>query len=277
MIRALALLLAIPLLGVATPVVAQSQPSDSDIQQVQRALNRGTLIYYYDQAAWHGTDDMVAKLHGKQIAVAGWIVDGTPTASEITFYANGDGGPRAVYVAQFSGTELVSGKLLGPGDDTSISPRRLAMIAAKDKAAAALEAAGVQRCSNKRFNTVVLPPETPGGPTLVYFLTPQTSNDSVPMGGHYLVPIAADGSVGKIRAFTKSCAEMPFRGGKEGKPVALVFTHLLDPVPTEIHVFTVFSIEIPLFVQTTQNERLWAVEIKNGRARIRNVEDQKKY
>jgi hypothetical protein len=148
------------------------------------------------------------------------------------------------------------------------------LIAAQHTAFDALLKSAASRCVDKPFNTVVLPPETPGGPILVYFLTPQTSTTALPFGGHYLVPVAADGTAGPLRAFTKSCGQLEKGEGKD-KAVALVVTHLLDPTPTEIHVFTMLAAQLPLFVTTTQNDRLWCIEFKDGRARIRLVDPKK--
>ena len=95
---------------------------------------------------------------------------------------------------------------------------------------------------------------------LVYLLTPQTSNDSLPFGGHYLTEVSADGKVGPFRHFTKSCAEFPINGDdkSKGEPNALIITHLLDPIPTEIHVFSSLSIHKRLYVLT--KKRVWGVE-----------------
>jgi hypothetical protein len=275
MIRTLA---AAALLALAPPPFAQAQApvrmTEAEAAQVQQALNRGTLIYYYDQAAWHGTDDMLAKVPDRS-KIGGWVVDGTPDSLEIVFYDKDEADPHAVYVAQFHGAELVSSRVLGPNDDRTLSPSRKAMVAAEHSAAKTLAESGVSRCVDKPFNTVILPPETPGAPTLVYFLTPQTSNRRYPFGGHYLIPVAADGTPGKVRAFAKSCGELD--AGKAGdKSAALVVSHLLDPTPTEIHVFTMFAAQLPLYVITAQNQRMWAIEAPDGRAEIRILDPNKK-
>ncbi len=275
---ALALALAIP---TAAPVVAQTALTDMDSALVQRSANRGLLIYAYDQAAWHGTDDMLAKAKAAGVyealapQVGGWVVDGTPASSTLTFFDKSPD-PKAVYVAHLtiSGTKLVDSRLLGADDDRTISPNRKKLIAAERTARAALEAAKVARCSDRPFNTVVLPPETPDGPTLVYFLTPQTVNDSWPMGGHYLVEVEPDGKTTQIRPFTKSCLTIAPDGKKEST-AAMMVSHLLDPVPTEIHVFTMFTSKLPLFVLTQQNNLLWSVEASAGQAQIRVVNRKK--
>lgn len=252
----LALIAAVPLR--AAPPKAAMSPAEA--AAVRLALDRGALIYAYDQAAWHGTDDLAAKLPDFPSKVGGWIVDGPADAAQLVFYDKDEADPHAFYVADFRGRQLVSGRILGAADDRTLSPARKAMIAAKNAAARALIASKATQCKPQTFNTVVLPPAAPGGPTLVYFLTPQTDTKAIPMGGHYRVEVAADGRAGKPRAFTKSCMEMPFEGAKGERPEALVISHLLDPTPTEIHVFSSLAIGLPVFVAETQGNRMWAVE-----------------
>lgn len=227
---------------------------------VRLAADRGALIYAYDQAAWHGTDDLKAKLPDYASKVGGWIVDGPAEAAQLVFYDEDEADPEAVYVADFRGRELTSGRLLGPADDRTLSPARKAMIAAKRVAVEALVSRKATKCKPETFNTVVLPPAAPGGATLVYFLTPQTDVKAIPMGGHYRVEVGADGRAGKPRAFAKSCLEMPFEDEKGERPVALLITHLLDRTPTEIHVFSSLAVGLPIYVSTTQSKRLWSVE-----------------
>lgn len=224
----------------------------------QRAANRGVLIYAYDQAAWHGTDDLVAKLPDAANIVGGWVVDGPADAPEIVFFDRNESDPKAIYVARFRGNKLVSGRVLGEGEDRTLSPERRAMVAARNAAASALVAGKVRRCVDKPFNTVVLPPSGPGGAIPVYFLTPQMETDTIPLGGHYLVEVT-DGKAGAIRPFTNSCLPMK-PDPEQGKPVALMISHLLDPVPTEIHVFSSLAAQKPVYVMTSSNDATWAVE-----------------
>lgn len=149
-----------------------------------------------------------------------------------------------------------------------LSPARKRMIAAKNSAREALKSADVKMCVDKPFNTVVLPPASPEAPISVYFLTPQTEVASVPAGRDYRVDVSADDKTGPVRAFTNSCISVP-SDRAANKPEALVLTHLLDPTPTEIHVFTMLAAGLPLYVSTTQNKRLWVVEASGGQARIR--------
>ena len=238
----------------------QARMTDADQLAVQQALDRGTLIYAYDQAAWHGTDDLRAKIPDLAKISGGWIVDGDASTPELVFVDKDRANPHAVYVADFKDNVLVSSKLLGPGDDTSISPARKRMIDARETAWAALVASGNKKCTAQPFNTVILPQKTPGGSFLVYFLTPQPDNDTLPFGGHYLIEVSANGKAGPVRSFAKSCALFPIRekGGKT--PEALTISHLLDPTPTEIHVFSSLAAHLPIYVMTAMNDRLWSVE-----------------
>lgn len=267
------LLLIAAALAAAPAAAADPAPrmSDAEAGSVQLALDRGKLIYAYDQAAWHGTDNALAKLGKDSDRLGGWIVDGPADAPELVFHDHDEADPKAVYVARFKAGKLVESRVLRDGDDRTLSPERKAMIAARRAAADALPAAGATRCKDQRFNSVVLPASAPGEPVLVYFLTPQTSMDAVPMGGHYRVEVGSDGKPGKVRPFTKSCMEMPLtEKKKKAKPAALVLTHLLDPTPTEMHVFSAGAARMPIYVMTAENEWVWEVTA----ATIRLVDDK---
>ncbi len=226
---------------------ARAQPTPEERAAVASALQRGALIHAYDQAAWHGTDDMLTKLPDPRGKIAGWIVDGPVDAPELVFYDRSED-PHAVYVARFDKGKLVSGRVLGAGDDRTLSPARRKLIAAAAAASEAIRAGGYRGCVDKPFNSVVLPPAAPDGPILVYYLTPQTTRDSIPLGGHYRVEVGADGVAGPVRRFTKSCMALPLAPPKDGKPVAAMVNHLLDSTPTEIHVFSAMAMRRPLVV-----------------------------
>jgi hypothetical protein len=118
-------------------------------------------------------------------------------------------------------------------------------------------------CANSSPNTVVLPPDADGSIT-VYILTPPTSNDSYPMGGHYRIEVASDGTVRSSRRFMNTCFDAQFGqdghapAGTSGRPEAIVLTHLLDPQPTEIHVFASYYVPVMLMIMTTENRAMWS-------------------
>jgi hypothetical protein len=245
----------------AVPAQGQGRRDAAQRAAIDFALERGRLIYAYDQAAWHGTDDLLARSANVASAVGGWIVDGAADAPELLFFDKDRTNPSAVYVARFEGTRLASARLLGPGDDRSISPVRRRMIAARDIAAAAIKASRKSRsCASRPFNTVVLPPASPDAPVPVYFLTPQERHDEYPLGGHFVVEVDATGKAGKVRRFTNSCLAIPASKGDDPASPGFIFvTHLLDPTPTEIHVFTALTAGVPVMVGTTRPQALWFV------------------
>ncbi len=239
-----------------TPV-ASSAVSPAEAAQLQEVARRGALLYAYDQAAWHGTDDMVAKLPDYQNRAGGWIVDGPAEAPELVFFDKA--GARAVYVARFRDGKLISGEVAGADSGELSAPRRQ-LIAARKAALVALAGSGSKGCSEAAMNSVVLPPAGPGAPTLVYVLTPQRVMDSFPFGGHFLIPVDPSGRAGPIRRFTNTCLEVgPSGVPKGGKLAAFGITHLLDPIPTEIHVFTSLAAHMPVSV-ATREDRIWWVD-----------------
>lgn len=261
-------------LALAPAALAQTGNAD-EASALKAATERGRLLYDYDQAAWHGTDDMLTRIREPRDKVGGWIVDGKPGATELVFYDKDIADPHAVYVARFDGSKLLSSHVLGAAEDRSLSPLRKRMIAAVRVASDALVGAGVQRCAaGQPFNTVTLPPATEDGPISVYYLTPQPDLKTVPFGGHYRIDVSADGKAGPVRAFTKSCIAMPLdaANGEDGKLAMLTITHLLDPTPTEIHVFSSLVAHLPVMVVTGRH-RAWAVD---GDRPIRSVDLGKK-
>ena len=248
-----------------SPVAAADPPpmTATERQATQEASRRGALIYAYDQAAWHGTDDMAKKIRDFQDRVGGWVVDGPAESPTLVFFDRNEADPQVVYVAKFESGKLASSRVLGEADDRTLSPDRKQLILARSAAFGRFLSSGSHRCSAQPFNTVVLPPQTEGGPVLVYLLTPQPALDAIPFGGHYLVEVQADGTASPPRKFANSCLVMQVpKALKKGKakPVALTVTHLLDPAPTEIHVFSSFAARLPVMVGTTANGKVWSVE-----------------
>ncbi|MDF7773811.1 hypothetical protein P1X14_01005 [Sphingomonas sp. AOB5] len=249
------------------PVPAFTAPpaeSPADAEAIRIAEERGKLIYAYDQAAWHGTDDFLAKVKDPAAIAGGYIADGPVDAPRLTFFSKDRTNPQAVYVAQFRGNRLVSSKVLGEKDDRRLSPQLVSMIRARETAGEAWRTApGSFACvRDKPMNTVVLPPATPGGPMLVYLLTPQTEMAKLPFGGHFRVEIGPDGKPGAIRGFTRSCLTVPIPGPRQ--PVTSIgVAHLLDPVPTEIHVFSSLAAKKPLIVVIENPEKRY-YSVENG-------------
>jgi len=244
----------------AFPAAAQ-QLSPADKAAIALAEARGKLLYAYDQAAWHGTDDMVAKLPDYQHRAGGWIVDGPADSPELVFFDRDEIDPHALYFARFRGNQLVSSHVLAPGEDASLSPARKRMIAARRAATARFVADKPLICTDQQVNTVVLPPASTDAPILVYILSPQTEAGVLPFGGNYRTEVAPDGTVGPLHPFTKSCVDLRTSDAAVkdgGKTAGLFVTHLIDPVPTEIHVFLSLEGKLPVAVGTSQG--VWWVD-----------------
>lgn len=244
-------------LSVAAPVAAQ--PADSIaslLPAVRTAIDRGALLYLYDDAAWRGTDDLRDHFPQLMPLVRGYVVSGEQAAVELTFYDEAKS--KALYRAKFSDGKRVSS---GPpaADRVALTPGEQRLVAARVTAMKAFEDAKVSLCSESTPNMALIPPVAPTDPVRAYLMTPRTTMTSLPMGGHFAVDVLADGKAGTVRAFTKSCLELPIAKDGKKEPKALFVTHLLDPTPTEVHVFSSLTGKIPIYVMTS-NQKLWVVE-----------------
>jgi hypothetical protein len=249
----------LPILVAVMANVAAAQGA-KETEAVARASERGALLYAYDQAAWHGTDDMLKKIQDPSNKVGGYIVDGPATAPRLIFFDKD--GQAAVYIATFSGNRLVNGHVLGDNEDRTLSALDRRMIAALGAARLAISKDdNIRPCASRPFNTVVLPPESRKGPIAVYFFTPQTDAAAIPFGGHFKINVDVRGNAGKARRFSKSCLDVPTQPKVPGdaKPEAVFVTHLLDPAPTEVHVFNSLALGKLVMVGTASNKMIWPV------------------
>ena len=103
---------------------------------------------------------------------------------------------------------------------------------------------------------MVLPAtDTSGGNWVVYLLPGTTKNNVVPLGGTYRIDVSGSEVVGQ-RGFTRTCISLR----TDPKAVSLMITHLLDPTPTEAHVFWSLWARKPMYVSTSPNGTIWAVD-----------------
>lgn len=268
-------------LACTTAARAQSF-SDAESSEVVLALTRGRMLYQFDQAAWHATDKLMedAKAAGKldiiHSQLSGWVVQPADSAMlDVVFYDRTSPVPKRLYTARMAdgGKRVVSGNFAGP-DAVITDALTLSLIKARAAAQKALQGQSILRCKKENFNFAVLPPEQPGGAISVYLLTPQSDMASVPFGGHLRIMVSPNGTVGPAHPFTKSCLELPTKLAKDA-PTGLIATQLLDPLPTEVDVFTMFVAGIPLYILTPDN-RIWAIEASGGYARARLLSNDKK-
>ena len=251
----------------ATTVIARPPAQLAAAAEAERI---GRDLYDFDQAAWGSTDAMVAAMPDPNGAgVRGWIVEREQGGTVAIFYGLKGSQPYKIFVAHMQGQAVLSQHVLVGNEDSSMSLIEQRMVAARGAVLNpdALRKVGFQRCSNASMNSVVLPP-APDGTVPVYILTPQATMDSFPIGGHYRVDVAANGSIVRSRAFAKSCIAMD-RKRSSSPPVAFYVTHLLDPQPTEIHVWVSLASGVPLMVATLPAGDVWSVA--NGHIKYQNT------
>jgi hypothetical protein len=237
--------------------------------EIQLALDRGTQLFNYDQAAWHTTDALLVDVPDPSGAgIRGWVVTPNDRGLRVTYFGVAKSTPFGIYSAIWAGKEVIDRKRIPPGPESKLSPDEQRLVAARDAA----HPDGLSTCAKtKPFNTIILPGRTSADPISVYYLTPQTQNDLFPLGGHHRIDVK-DGKVAAKRTFTKSCVDLNrMQQGSDDRVAAFVISHLLDPTPTEIHVFSVLAAEVPMYVSTISNKAIWAVEISGGKARVRRM------
>lgn len=253
------------LAAVAVPTTAQTTAQPSLEAQAAANMARGDLLYAYDQSAWHVTDAALAAIPKSSMnLLRGYVVTPAQGGYRTTFYGGEAGSHFRIYSAIWSSGSIAQPELVASDKRQPVTADEERLIAAKTLALGNL--GGLTKCTDARLNSAVIPGATPQGPISVYILTPPTKKDVIPMGGHHRLDIK-DGAVVAKRSFTRSCIELekPRASKKQGKPVAMMITHLLDPVPTEIHAFAVHSVGLPMFVSTVDGA-LFSVELNSGRA-----------
>jgi hypothetical protein len=230
---------------------------------IERAERLGTTLYVHDSAAWRATDELVRRhLLPKDRRVRGWItaMSDTSDAVIVTFVGELHGAPHALYRVSVPAGDgklefaaLKPARPLTEGERASFAARSLAMDALGREQ---------QRCADQ-YNTVVLPIRDGDEPViLVYLLAATAEPDVVVAGGHLRFAISPDGAtIEEQRAFTKSCLVVSTKIVPDREDVkGMMLTHLLDPTPTEIHVFLSRTYHRPFFIATAENNLLWKVD-----------------
>lgn len=261
MIRTLAAALALFL--IAAPGAAQTADEQA---RLDWALERGRTLFAIDRAAWVTTDDLRERAGDLgQAGVRGWVVERAGTGFQVTYFSGVGDARAALYRARVENNRVVSAELLPEGARPPLTPaqRRLA------DARGAIQRVRIRACAPSGLNLAVIPPETEGAPLDLYVLTPQTEAGTYPFGGHTRATLSPSGEVLSQRYFTNSCLNMRPQESREGRLEALMVTHLLDEIPTEIHVFMAIWVGLPVYVAA--GERVWEVTPD----RIRLIDSQR--
>jgi hypothetical protein len=250
MLRALLLWL---LLLASVPAAAQSAAEKAGLKA---AGERGRLLFELDRAAWVTTDDMLRRFGRRDMPIKGWVVEREgPERYRVTYFGDGSAGPVAWYAGSVKAGKVTSGTIFPEAARPPLTAAQLRLRQAADIARGFAE---YRPCTPARFNVAVVPPASPEAPVDAYLLSAQTETTVYPVGGHYRLTIAPDGTVLSHRRFMNSCMNVDTAATGGAVPAALVLTHLLDPIPTEIHVWTSLAMRKPIFVGTGP-QRIWSV------------------
>lgn len=251
--RFLTLLLAlVAAVAYAEPPSLDFSP-DTENATLRVAESTGLAIYRHDRAASIATD-AIRSLPAFKNDGQGWVTEEHGGEITVTFIGGMKGQPPA---ALYRATVSNDGKLIG----NAVALSEPAALTAFEASAAAARAtalqSGFQPCS-ETYNSVVLPVgAAPLRKWVVYLLPATKLPHVVPAGGTFRFEI--DESSRKVlssRGFTRTCIQLQ----NDSRTEALMLTHLLDPTPTEAHVFWNLLAGKPLYVATAANGKLWAIE-----------------
>lgn len=225
--------------------------SHSTIVDIEQA---GMQIFILDRAASRATDALMG-IRGfkRDRRVKGWITEPVADGVKVSFVGSkGKGLPSVLYRATISSEgELVASAeaLKGP---VPLSEEQLRQFQARSVGLENIEAP----CS-KTYNTVVLPRDAPDSNWVVYALPGTKKRGEFLIGGSYRFEVNPEGNaVISSRGYAKTCVALT----SQANLVAFMSSHLLDPNPTEIHVFVNLLSKISIYLITVDNRAMWKVE-----------------
>lgn len=243
--------------GEAAPPAAAAAPTVE--QRIAQASSIGGMLYAFDRAAWVSSDALTAAIPKERLgALGGYVVEAVdPQILRVTYYRGAVADAQAFFVADVRDGKVVRQDVLA--NPVPLTATQTVLARAREVAAKRAQERAYKPCTPLPFNTVVLPSRG-AGPVAAYLLSAQQDAGSYPVGGHYRVIIGSDGKVLGSRPYSVSCLNMARPKLPAGAaPVGVMVNHLLDPAPTEIHVFTSYSMRMPVLV-STRDSRAWKVE-----------------
>lgn len=273
--RMFAPLVSIALLAMLATPAARAQDKDDDAPQpipaeLQPAVTQteflGRQLYVHDRAAWLATDAMLAdkRMRKLQKSVGGWLTEPSALGVRVIFISKGDA-PQRLYEIDVDEAERLSEPTLE--SPTPLTPEHLAQLRARNLATSQ----SFMQCARK-YNTVVLPSSSG---MRVYLMPGFAEHGVYPLGGYHLYEIDSTGEkILSSRKFSNGCIEhqdSPKGLPKGAKPSFGMFTHLLDPQPTEVHVFVSLHAKVPLMIMTIDNKMMWSV--KSGKVELIDTRD----
>lgn len=245
---------------------AETELADEFKEPIRWAETLGRALFAHDVATAHATDELaVRKILPKDRSIRGWVTEWVeaPRDAIVVSFVSARGRQLEIRyrVVVPAGNVLPEFRANKPA--AALTEFESRQYRARQTAIEHLK----ERCSDS-YNTVVLPQDRAGNRIwLVYLLAATTDVNAVLVGGHQRFEISADGTtVEAQRAFAKTCLVLS-KQTPQGRPASLMMTHLLDPTPTEIHVYLNRVHGLPLYLSTVTNGRLWRVDA-NGIATL---------
>ncbi len=232
-----------------TIVMARSQAfaTESSFPELEEV---GKALYAMDRAASLATDRLME--NGRlPSGLRGWVTLPSDGGWRVLF-VQGDGDAycsRLSVLVDKKGADSV-------GRSETCEPltsEQRVMFLARQTALSALRT----RCS-ENYNTVVLPHKGQGAAWAVYLLAATQAPGKVLVGGHVRV-LVRDGGLDIVdyQPLSNTCLTLETPSPDEGKPVALVVSHVLDDHPIETHVFLSLLHKVKLYVIT--ESAMWSV------------------
>ena len=246
-------ILAVALVTSSFPALAdeplpKEPPPDHEASALRSAETTGLTIYRHDQAAAVATDaarELRKFKNDKRLR--GWVTEEKQDQIVVTFI---DQTPAALY--------RISVSKDGVAGPVTILEEPAPLTAYESGAAAARAAALASKfepCS-ENYNPVVLPSTDSTESSWVVYLLPGTKKKNVvPIGGTYRMDVSGSNVISQ-RGFTRTCIALQ----TAPRAVGLMITHLLDPIPTEAHVFWSIWAQKPIYVATAKNKAIWIVD-----------------
>ena len=252
---------------------AQSAPATAQNAQAQLEQNRrlGLMLYQYDQSAWHVTDAALPTFsdQAKQIG-RGYVTTPAPNGLKTTFFGELQGKYVALYSAVWTGSAIEQTQIYQPDQRFPLNEEETRLILARKIALDS--ASSLEICGTSPPNIIVVP-DGNDGLVHVYILTPQPTADTYSFGGHHRIDVK-DGKVIATRKFANTCISMDNSDMPAGaRPAGFVITHLLDPIPTEIHVFNALASKTPVAVGIAQSKTIYWVDPSGGQPTISKIQE----
>lgn len=218
------------------------------IQKLQFSEQAGYLIWIKDSLAWTATDKVREELDLSTIDnPLGWLVHLDPEGNHrVSFYRSASDGEIFSFAdVYYNDSFEISGFEAHP--KRAVAEDEIIMLTALSSAGNSI----TEACS-ENLNSVVLEDEEGWN---VFFLTPPTEPGVIPIGGAQRLLVSQDGkSVLEHEHYSKSCMNLQPQGDDVD---ALMMTHIVDEIPSPVHVFTSLSYDYPLYVATSLG--LWTV------------------